>query len=178
WAPLESNADYVLVVDGNGIRSDSKGNIGLGFWLLPEEESQSVNALESNLRALELSDSAADLLVVELYISNQLYTEAVQLLEKLVLKVDAPTVWLTLGRVYLELGLTSEAKESLDQAFSMAQASGQLEIEAHAQLGLGLALRFSGDDQASEEHLLAARDIFEEIGDQKGLEQVAELLSQ
>ena len=179
WPPLESRATYVLVIEGDGQRSDegSEGHAGLGFWLLPAEEAESVQALEARLRAQSLSPIAADMLVAELYLGHGLRAEASQLLQELTASDEAPAVQLALGRVYLEMGLATEAQEAFAQALVGAQTTGELEAEAAAQVGLGLAARLLVDG-TGEEHLPAARALYEQIGDQNGMEQVDQLLAE
>lgn len=180
WSPLEARATYVLVVEGDGRRSDenSADHAGLGFWLLPAEEAETVQALEARLRAQPLSSTAADLLVAELYLDHGLRAEAAQLLAALAAGDGTPAVWLALGRVYLETGLAAEAQTSFEQALKGAQAAGEMESEAAAQVGLGLAARLLNDPEAAGEHLQAARALYEQIGHQDGLDQVDQLLAE
>lgn len=80
-------------------------------------------------------------LVAELYLGHGLRAEAAQLLEDLTAGDGAAVVWLALGRVHLETGLATEATEAFGQALAEAQAAGELEAQAAAQVGLGLAAR-------------------------------------
>ena len=180
WPPLEARATYVLIVEGGGLRSDGsgEGHAGLGFWLLPAAEAESVQALEARLRAQSFSATAADMLVAELYASHGLHAEAAQLLQNLTTSENVPAIWLGLGRVRLETGLASEAQEAFDQALSVAQAGGALETEAEALVGLGLAARHQDDAEAAEKHLRAARVLYEQIGDQDAVAQVDRLLAE
>jgi hypothetical protein len=180
WPPLEARATYVFVVEGDGRRSDesSTGHAGLGFWLLPAEETESVQALEARLRGQSLSSIAADLLVAELYVDHGLHAEAAQLLEALTANADTPAVWLALGQVYLETGLAIEAQASFGQALEGAQTAGELEAQAVAQVGLGLAARLLNDKDVAGEHLQAARALYEQIGHRDGVEQVDQLLAE
>ncbi len=180
WPPLESRATYVLVVEGDGRRSDesSAGHAGVGFWLLPAEEAEAVQALEARLRAQSLSSTAADMLVAELYLGHGLRAEAAQLLEDLTASDGAAAVWLALGRVHLETGLAAEATEAFGQALAEAQAAGELEAQAAAQVGLGLAARLLNDKDVAEEHLQVARALYEQIGHRDGLDQVDQLLAE
>lgn len=179
WLPLEPRATYVLVVEGDGVRSDegNEAHAGLGFWLLSAADAEEVRTLESRLRAQPLSPTAADLLVAELYLGHDLRAEATQLLEALTTSDGAASVWLALGQATLEAGLTSEALAALEQAEAAAKVSGQQDIEAAARVGLGLVARLQDDGATAETHLQAARALYEQIGDRDGLEQVDRLLS-
>jgi len=180
WPPLEPGATYVLVVEGDGRRSDesSAGHAGLGFWLLPAEEAEAVQAMEARLRGQPLSSTAADLLVAELYLDHGLRAEAARLLAALTANDDTPAVWLALGQVSLETGLAAEAQASFEQALQGAQTAGELEAEAAAEVGLGLAARLLNNPEVAGKHLQAARALYEQIGHQSGLEQVEELLAE
>jgi len=179
WPPLEPRATYVLVVEGDGVRSDqgNEEHAGLGFWLLSAADAEAVTALESRLRGQTLSPTATDLLVAELYLSHGLRAEATQLLEGLTASDGAASVWLALGQAYLEAGVTSEALTALDQAETESKATGQQDVEAAALVGLGLVARLQDDGATAEAHLQAARALYEQIGDRDGLEQVDRLLS-
>jgi hypothetical protein len=85
-------------------------------------------------------------------------------------------VGLALGEAYLETGLALEAGEALEQALAAARAAGELEAQAVAQVGLGLVARLLDDETTAEEHLQAARALYEQIGDRRGLEEVNRLL--
>ncbi len=180
WPPLEADATYVLVVEGGGTPSD-RGNeqhAGLGFSLLSDADAEMVSALESRLRARTISSTATALLVAELYLSHELRAEATELLEDLTTSSGAASVWLILGQTHLEVGLTSEAGSALDEAVAVAQGTGQKDLEAAARIGLALVAQTQEDATTAEVHLIAARLLYEQIGDQDGLEQVEQLLSQ
>jgi hypothetical protein len=179
WPPLEPRSTYVLVIEGDGYRSDqgNEGHVGLGFWLLPAAEAEMVQALEARIRAQPLSPTATDLLVAELYRGHDLRAEAAQLLEGAAPSDGAASVWLALGKLRLETGLAVEAQAALAQALSAAQATDQQETAAAALVGLGLAARSLGEEELAEEHLAAARALYEQIGDRDRLEEVDQLLS-
>ena len=179
WPPLEPRATYVLIVEGGGATSDegNEQHAGLGFWLLDAADAEQVRELESRLRSQPLGPAAADLLVAELYLGHDLRAEAIQMLEGLTTSDGSASVWLALGKAYLEAGLTAEARGALDRAAAAASETGQQQVEAAARVGLGLAARLEDDAATAESHLQAARALYEQIGDQDGLAQVDQLLS-
>lgn len=178
WMPLVENATYVLVVEGGGHQSDesNKTHAGLGFWLLGAPEAEGVRDQENLIRSRPLSVQAADLLVAELYLGSALRAEATYLLEGLGTQDGQPSVWLALGRVYLGSGLAWEAGEAFEKARTAAQASGEKEMEAAAQVGLGLAAGLKGDEASSIEYLRVAESLYELIGDRQKLEELGDLL--
>lgn len=180
WPPLEMDSTYVLLVEGGGRRSNeyNETNAGLGFWLLPAEEAEEVRAQEDRLRARPLEARAVDLLVAELYRSYGLYTEATILLTSLAVDEPAAAVWLKLGQLFLKTDLVVPAHVALQQAVAAAQDTAERAIEAEAHLGVGLAARLMNDEKAAQEHLQAARALYEQIGDQDGVEQVEQRLAE
>jgi len=180
WLPLETRATYVLVVEGDGARSDegNEQHAGLGFWLLSDTDAEMVSALESRLRAQPIRPEATALLVAELYLTHQLRAEAADLLESLTTSSGAASIWLVLGQTQLEAGLASESRSALDEAVAVAQETGQQAVEAAARVGLALVARLQDDAATADTHLRAARLLYEQVGDQDGLEQVDQLLSE
>lgn len=179
WPPLEPGANYVLIVDGEDIKSNdgNEGNIGLGFWLLPDEESQRIQSLEEIIRSQNMSVEGTDLLIAELYQNNNMRAEAAQRLQSAISVQPSAAMWLKYGRLQLEIGLPGEAIQAFNQALNAAKADGQLEVEAASLIGLGLANRILGDESAVGELFNGAAEIFQQIGDQKGFTQANELLT-
>jgi hypothetical protein len=179
WPPLEHGATYVLIVEGEGQRSDegNETHAGLGFWMLPTGEAEEVQTQAARLRARPLSPAAVDMLTAALYVGRGLRAEAVELLEGLSARDASSTVWLALGQIHLETGLALEAEEAFGEASAAAQRAGDLETEATACVGLGLAARLSDDEAKAKEHLQTARTLYEQIGDQNGVEEADRLLT-
>ena len=178
WPPLEPGATYVLVVSGGG-RSSDEGNrehAGLAFWLLDAREAEQVRAQEGELRGRPLSPAALDLLLAELYRGHGLRAEAAWLLEQTTTREPATVPWLNRGQLCLETGLPAQAEEAFQQALESARAAGDLEMQAQALVGWGLARRLLGDEAAARSHLQAAQALYEQLGDQSGIGQVDRLL--
>jgi hypothetical protein len=179
WPSLQPGASYVLIVEGDKHASDA-GNtqhVGLAFWLLSPQQTEIVERLESRLRERPMQSAATTLLVAELYRNYDLRVAAADLLAALPPDDDTPIVWLTLGQVYLEMGLGSEARTSLIQALDISLPIDDLEMAAHAHMGLGMADQQMGEATAPD-HWRAARLLYEQIGDANGLETVDELLGE
>jgi tetratricopeptide (TPR) repeat protein len=179
WQPLVPGANYVLVLEGDGVRSDAAadGNVGLGFWLLPEKESAAIHEQVEQLRLAGLDAQATDLLVAELYRQYALRSEAIQLYQALAASQGSPAVWLALGQTYLEVGLAMQAEQAFEQALAAAQSTGQREAEAAALFGSGMAQSLLHSDAAAQESFRAARDVYQQIGDKNNLAQLDELIS-
>jgi len=178
WPPLEPNATYVLVVEAGNKKSNegNEANVGLGFWLLSKAEMKRIQELELAIRAQNLSPQGTDLLLAEICQTNHLRTEATQLLQSALLTQSSPALWLIYGRVQLETGLVSEAIEAFNQAFDAAKTSGQLYVQAESLLGLGLGYRELGVEAEAVVYFKAAVEIFQQIGDQRGVSLADELI--
>jgi hypothetical protein len=178
WPPLEVNATYLLRISPKGKSSqDESTSAGQGFWLLDTDEAEEVREREGRLRAQSLPVTAIDLVVAELYLSHGMRSEAISLLEGVVRRDGTPAVYISLGCVYLEVGVALEAKESFDQALIAAQASGELEAEAEAHVGLGLSIRLLGDESDALQQFESARDLYEKIGARESVEEINQLLA-
>ena len=176
WPPLEKGATYVLLV-GEDSTADADSYTGSGFWLLPEEKAQQVQALEARLRERPLSQTAQDLLVAELYLNHNLRADAMQLLEGVLRESPSAVAWIAAGGIYLELGLGNEAQQAYENALLMAEKDGQLQSVAQAHVGLGLAEQLREQGDLAQEQFNLAKALFEEIGDQQGAQTVEALLS-
>ncbi|MCJ7702420.1 MAG: tetratricopeptide repeat protein [Anaerolineales bacterium] len=178
WPPLEPGATYVLIVEAGNIKSNdgNEANVGLGFWLLPETEMERIQELELAIRAQNLSSQGTDLLLAEICQINHLYSEANRLFQSALRYQPSPALWLEYGRVQLETGLAAEAIEAFSQALDAAKTSGQLHVQAESLLGLGLGYRMLGDEARAVEYFKTAAEIFQQIGDQRGISHADELI--
>ena len=178
WLPLETGATYVLVVDAGDRKSNdgNESNVGLGFWLLPDAEMERIQELELAIRALNLSPQGTDLLLAEIYQINHLRAEANRLLDSALRAQPSPSLWLKYGRVQLETSLAAEAIDAFNQALDAAKTTGQLHVQAESLLGLGLGYRMLGDEGEAVVVFKAAAEIFQQIGDQRGISHAEELI--
>jgi hypothetical protein len=180
WPPMEQDSIYVLQVEGGGSNSNTNNpnNNGLGFWLLPIEKLEEVKIIEFYLRSQNLSSSAIERLVAELYLNYGLYGEAAQLLNQILTKANYAAVWLTLGQIYLNMGLVQEAQMTFNQALINARSGGEMEIEAETNVGLGLSAWILNDKDEAIAYYLEAKSIFKQLGHQDGEARVEELLAE
>ncbi len=177
WSPLEVDATYLLKVCPKGEScQDESTQAGQGFWLLDIDEAEEVREREERLRAQSVSVTATDLILAELYLNHGMRAEALVLLDGLTKRGGKPAVWLSLGRVYLEIGVILEAEASFKQALAAAQISGELELEADALVGLGLVTRLLGDESDAQQQFDSAKEIYESIGAGDCVEEVNQLL--
>jgi hypothetical protein len=178
--PLEPGVSYYLsVTDGNGRSSEQeKTALDMSFVLLPAKEASTVHALVAQAQGLGLSQRAAQLLEAQIYEGHGLRADAIALLEQMAPGQDAPGVYRRLGELYLEVGLYTEAAEAYEVARTGYTALGDVEGEAAAMAGAGLARRGNGDDATAREWLEQARDLYQRLGEGDGLAGVEDVLAQ
>ncbi|MFL7808031.1 MAG: tetratricopeptide repeat protein [Anaerolineae bacterium] len=170
---------HLTVIDSDGHSSEEeKTALDLSFVLLSPDIEAAVQALVTQAQGLGLSQRAAHLLESQIYDGHDLRADAIALLEEMAPSQDAPGVYRRLGNLYLEVGLYTEAAESFDLARSGYTALGDIEGEAAALAGLGLAHRGDGDDATAREWLEQARDLYQRLGEGSGLAGVESVLDQ
>ena len=140
WPPLEGRgADYTLIVEGGGRRSDEGQTMGLGFSLLDGDPAALVLGQVQRLRERPLSEPALALLLAELYLRHHLHSDAAQVMEDVPGGDQVAAVQNLLGDTYLEMGLFAEARGAFERALALSQGAGLPEAKADAHYGLGLA---------------------------------------
>ncbi len=103
--PLMPGLTYKVIVVAGNRSSDEEALPDLGFTVLKIDEATTVRERETKIRSLGLSGAATGLLVANLYVTNGLTAEAIELLEGLSSASPEPAVLRSLGDLYLALGL-------------------------------------------------------------------------
>lgn len=176
---LEPGVPYYLkVVDSEGHSSaEERTALDLSFALLPQEQVEAVQKLVTHTQGLGLADRGIRFLEAEIHAAFGLRADAIGLLEELASRVDAPTVHWRLGDLYLEVGLHSEAQQAYERALEGYRSIADMDGEAHALVGLGLAYRGSDDDVTARKYLKQALSIYQAIGDTEGTKRVEDVLA-
>jgi len=182
---LEPNYRYTLVVTTDeGISSESAEPVG--FTLLPETESDRVNAQVEAIKAEQLEPDEESIAIALAYFEFEhsdpdrrgyaLNQAAIDVLET---RIQAGTedsrVYLLQADTYLRIGLLLLAQERYEEALAYAQAAGQPELQAESHWGLGDVAQGQTEYADAVEHLQAAQSLYQDLGD---LEQVDELQTQ
>lgn len=176
WPPMEPGSTYVLRVR-SGDRELAESKIGIGFWLLPVKKIEEVEDQLQQINKLNLSSVAIDRLKAEIYLNNGLRSNAMEILNELSEIHNFASTWMSIGQIYLDIGLGTEAFTSFEKALKVANSTGELEIEAYALLGLGMSSMLLNENEAGQEYLINAKEIFQNIGHQQGLDRVADFLN-
>ena len=179
------NYRYTMVITAdNGISSESGEPVG--FTLLPETESDRVNAQVEAIKAEQREPDEAALAIALEYFefehsdpdwqSYALNQAAIDVLEA---RIEAGTedsrVYLLQADTYLKVGLPLLAQERYEEALTSAQAAGQAELQAESHWGLADVAQGQTEYALALNHLQMAQALYENLGN---LEQATELQTQ
>lgn len=130
--PLVAGETYKLTVTADGYSTDDEREPGLGFTVLNEQDVKTIRAAEKQIREMGLTDISTRLLIADLYTSWGLRADAIEYLESLASALKEPSVYRSLGALYLEIGLGRRAEERYVEALELSQANDDLEGQAMA----------------------------------------------
>jgi predicted negative regulator of RcsB-dependent stress response len=138
---LQLGSNYSLIVEtDNQKSSEEEQGIDLSFTLLDTQKAESVRTEVAKLKQQKLTPEAESLALAYLYQSYDLKAEAIELLEGLGKRGSQTTaVYQILGDLYLQVGLSQQAKSSYLKALKLAQRTENVEGQVEAQMGLGEA---------------------------------------
>jgi predicted negative regulator of RcsB-dependent stress response len=130
--PLEPGGEYSLIIEVNNRNASAKAN----FRRLEADEAQQVQAQAQQIPP-EWTKEAKALILADLYNQYDLIDEAIERLEVLVNQgSQIPSVYYTLGNLYLQVGLTPVALERYLKAVELATKANDLAGQIAAQQGL------------------------------------------
>lgn len=167
--PLESDVDYLLMIEANTGASSQEENLpDLGFGLLGENEAQRVSEGVVQLVNLDLAQEAKSLALVHLYSGYELKAEAIATLEALLNKgSQTAAVYRILGDLYLEIGLNLLAESRYLRAIELAAAD--VEGQALAAASLAKVYEAIANTQEVIHWLTQARNRYQILGDRQRL---------
>lgn len=170
WPALQAGGDYRLIVEtGTTSIADMAANEE-GFTLLAGESAARLRSLDARLqeRKQELSEAGLALLRAELYLNHDqrfpLHSEAAEILRGVAGGDQIPAIQKLLGKIYLEMGLFTEAERALQQALQQAKAAGLPEFEADAEFGLGMVACLRANKAQAVAHWQVAQDKYSKSG--------------
>ncbi len=143
--PVEQG--YLLTVEADNGESPARATFGL----LDEQQAQRVRTAADRIASQNLPDDAKTLALADLYIGQELIAEAVEVLEASVAKgSQTAAVYHTLGDLYGQLELLSQAEKHYLKAFELATTADDLDGQAAAATRLGEVYAALGNsDEAS-----------------------------
>ena len=143
--PVEQG--YLLTVEADNGESPGKGTFGL----LDEQQAQGVRTASDRIASQNLSEEAKALALADLYIGHELIAEALEVLEASVAKGSkTAAIYHTLGDLYGQIELLSQAEKHYLKAFELATTTDNIEGQANAAARLGEVYAALGNsDEAS-----------------------------
>ncbi len=169
--PLQPDSYYLLIVETDkGDSSEEEQGADLSFTLLDAQKAESVRTEVAQLKQQQLNQEAEGLALAYFYQRYELKAEAIELLEGLVKQgSQIVAVYQLLADLYLEVGLSQQAKSSYSQALELAKRTENLEGQADAQFGLG---QVEGKKTEAIGWLTQAQTNYQRLGDQSKIEEV------
>ncbi len=164
---LQPDSYYLLIVETDkGKSSEEEQGTDLSFTLLDVQKAESVRTEVAQLKQQELTQEAEGLALAYLYQSYDLKAEAIESLEGLV-KQQSQTVavYQLLGDLYLQVGLSQQAKSPYLKALELAQNNEDVEGQAETQVGLGEAEYGLNDKEEAIAWLKKAQENYLLLGD-------------
>lgn len=169
---LSADVPYKVTVSAKGHSSDEEKGSNLGFSVLSTKKAEIVRSSEEKLRALNLPQDTALLLLAALYASNGLNDKAIALMEPARTSKE-PALLLNLGDLLLRVQLVDDVIALYQKAADNAVARGDLESEAIANEQLGTVYGITGGDaNKAVAHMDRAIAIYQSLGDAKRLDQL------
>jgi hypothetical protein len=120
--PLTPGQTYKIVVTSEGISSQQDHSPGLGFTTFTADQARRLADEEKKKKQLELSETQTRLLVANLYVARESYSEAIEQLEDLYKTTKESEVVRTLGDLYAAIGLNREAEKKYLEALTLTSA--------------------------------------------------------
>lgn len=141
--------------------------------MLDTQKAESVRTEIAKLKQLKLTQEAEGLGLAYLYQSYELKAEAIELLEGLIKRENqSAAVYQLLGDLYLQVGLSQQAKDPYLQALELAKQTEDIEEQAEAQVGLGEAYYGLGNKDKAVDLLNQAKMRYAALGDKSKVQEL------
>ncbi|NET62188.1 MAG: hypothetical protein F6K47_40595, partial [Symploca sp. SIO2E6] len=162
---LESGVDYTVIVNTDkGISSLEEDLERGGFEILPAEEGEEIQAAASQITQ-SLTGEEQVLALVELYQENDLFAEAIALLESFIAEDNQlPAVYQKLGQLYQYIRYPPLAAENYLKAIALIPAE-DLATTAQLQEKLGRVYRILQQPDVAIRWLEQAQVSYQTLGD-------------
>lgn len=161
--PLTTGVNYLLTVKAdNGEKADE-----VVFFLLDENKAQPLRDAALAIAKQNLPDEAKALALADLYIGRErLIPDAIDVLEPLAAKgSQTAAVYHTLGDLYTEIGLFSQAEKYYSKAVELATTAKDIEGQAVAAARLGGAYVALGNLDKAISWFKKAQIGYQQLGD-------------
>lgn len=160
----------IEVITDDGVSSNlDEGAYYAGFHLLATEDYELLRSHLAEVNAENTSAPAEEAALAEagVYFLDELYADALQILEPLALKPTASNlVYIALGDTYHETGLNQLAIDTYKQGLDMAVANNDRLSQALLQVKLADVYVIIEDIDQARQLLLEARQIYTQLDEQ------------
>ena len=177
---LESGEYYrmTVVADNGAASKDEDDTRAIWFIVLEDEEAKTLREQVEAIEQDELSQDQKGLILAHFYSKNQLYFEAIQVLEELVKSgSQALLVHKLLGDIYQQVGLSLMAKEIYQQGFGLNVEENNSEVKGMMEWSLGVMEYFLGNKDKALKYLRKARASYLVLGEYRRVKQLAEWIN-
>ncbi|MEO0457348.1 MAG: tetratricopeptide repeat protein [Cyanobacteria bacterium P01_A01_bin.114] len=166
---LELGAYYSIeVITESGVSSNlDEGAYFAGFQPMSAEDYEALRSHLAQVNADSVTDppEAAALAQAGVYFLDQLYADALQVLEPLALSpIASDLVYIALGDTYNETGLNQLSLEAYGQALSLATINRDVLSKAIIHVKLADVYVTLGDFEQAQQHLLQAQQDYAQLG--------------
>ena len=174
---LELDKDYELIVEAMVGNERKRGSVT--FRLLDSTSAQQVEKETGAIAANTHLPAERAIKLAELYKQNELFTEAIAVLNSVKNENRTLSIYQMLGDLYLENArLPSLAEEPYKQAIVLAKNLNDMNAQAEAQVGLGTVYYYLNNSERAIDYLKAARASYETIKNPELAAQLAQFLGQ
>ena len=162
---------------GVGVPDPTKGDEPLPGDIL-DDKLQHLHEAEDQITQLPIEQQVKIFLLVNLYVNQHLYTQAIERFEDELLTQNDSFALRLLGYVYLQAGESRKAGIAYYKALEFSQQMGDIEGQAlaHHQLALLYQL-FENPDEATQ-HAQAALDAYQRLGNTAQCEDLQKILQE
>ena len=167
-----------VVADNGAASKDEDYTRTIWFIVLEDEEAKTLREQVEAIEQDELSQDQKGLILAHFYSKNQLYFEAIQVLEELVKSgSQALLVHKLLGDIYQQVGLSLMAKEIYQQGLGLNVEENNSEVKGMMEWSLGVMEYFLGNKDKALKYLRKARASYLVLGEYRRVKQLAEWIN-
>ena len=157
--PVEQG--YLLTVEADNGESPARATFGL----LDENQAQGVRTAGERIASQNLPEDAKALALADLYVGQKLIAEALEVLEASVAKgSQIAAIYHTLGDLYGQMELLSQAEKHYLKAFELATTADNIEGQADAAARLGEVYAALGNLEEASRWQKEAQERYQALG--------------
>ncbi|MFY9621586.1 MAG: tetratricopeptide repeat protein [Pyrinomonadaceae bacterium] len=169
---LARGESYKAVVQFGKKSSAQEKTAHLGFTVITDTDAKAVRDAEAAARLLKLPEPQKRLVVADLYASQELSSEAIEMLTGLTKTLKEPAVLRLLGDLYAASGLHPEAVRQYEEAMKLPQIETDLEGQALTLAALGRSYSALDDAEQANSRFTRAVDLYRKLGEKVTIEQL------